>query len=245
MIIIKGDLYEFMNEKKIEVAHDSKCFYECNKDIYTQLEILIDIHRRIKEYRDNLNPRLGGNIGKRIQGYKNLIRKLEISLQKSSYQNVKNEFDIYIYTNGKNILKNIKNRIESIERNGYKSIIKRSIENYEICIGRCDGGSLNRNGEWIYLKDIKKMKYDLLEEDAITLLQKSIRKNQDMNLLDLINKYVNELNLGEFSYKYILDSVNVPVDILKVWNKYIEGKTDMAPEEYVNLIKLKLGGWYE
>lgn len=244
-IIIKGDFLEYSRNNKIIIGLKEIDSKESFAKVNYQLNTLIDVHKRIEGYSSNINPRLIGNIGKRLQGIKNLISKLQLYLNNAKKIDIKNEFDNFILENGSGILMNITNQINEIYNNNYIDIVKRSIISREICIGKCDSSNLSRKNEYIYINDIRNMKYDLLEEDFIWLINRAFKRTKINNVDILINKYIKELNLGDDSYKYIVNNIYLDITPLKIWNNYINDKGRYNEIESVNLIREYLGGNHE
>jgi len=127
--------------------------------------------------------------------------------------------------------------VKYIYDHGYFTIIERSMNREEICIGRVDAGNLRVNKGKIEIGVIKGMAYDLVEQDMYRYIKKLQRKRININEKELIKIFVHLSHLSFNSIYYLRGLCTYPRDFLRTWEKYIENKKNKSIEEYMSMLK--------
>lgn len=200
-----------------------------------QLNNIIDFQNKAKGYKDNILPRIGASIGKDLEGYKVQIKSLEYDLERINEKIDKNSVDIFILEKGNSFLSRGKRAIEYIESNNYKKLIRRSMENYEICLVRVEENNLRcvENGN-IEVGTINYLTYNLIEHDIYSYLKRIKRKTDLIDIEYTIEYFVSKSLLDDDSIKYLNGLLSYPLESLRIWNKYRKNKKNLTEEEYID-----------
>lgn len=184
-------------------------YFNCN-EVKNEDEVLAQI-TLIAEFQKilfNFNTR---NFG----GVNSLIGK-DIDKIKIAYIVLKNLEEDEIYNTIKNTINDLLINLNDID---IKSLVKRSVDRKEISIGRLDEKNLRILDE-IEIGKIKKISYNLIEEDAIKYLLRARKNITFLNLDKIINEYTLKSKLGQESAKYIKNMVLAPWNSIKYINKF-------------------------
>lgn len=148
-----------------------------------------------------------------------------------------NEVDKLLICEGNRMLQKGEESIKYIYNHGYFTIIERSMNREEICIGRADAGNLRFNKDKIEIGIDKGMVYDLVEQDMYRYIKRLQRKKININEEELIKLFVHSSHLSFNSIYYLRGLCNYPRDFLKTWEKYIENKKNRTTDEYMQTLK--------
>ena len=236
---INKGLYSYFTSRDIKILNHS--FENINKlssdDIKMQINNIINFQNKFKGYRDNLLPRINGSIGKELESYKVQVKNLELHLEYINKKIDKNAIDIFLLEEGSEILSKAKDSIIYVENNNYKSLIKRSMYNYEVCLGRTNEENLRLGEEGnIEIGTIKYLTYNLVEQDAYVYFRYLKKKNYNENMLDLIEYFTSESLLEDDSVEYLKGLMSYPMESLKLWDKYRKNKKKLIEEEYLDAL---------
>lgn len=144
-------------------------------------------------------------IGKRVDRIFVMTKKLEEIFKEKSYYE-------------KRILEEVRNGLKELDNINYIGIYRRGMEKNEICIDKIDESNL-RLMDNIEIGKIKKLNFNIIEEDFINYLLKWKRKCSKELIREYSIEYVKELNLKENSFDYINLIVNMPQESLRYWYK--------------------------
>lgn len=147
--------------------------------------------------------------------------------------------DRFLLNKGESIIKQGKDALNRIKEIDYLGLIKRSMDNNEICLGRVDEGNLRKNNI-IEIGNIKNLSYNLIEEDIYEYLKRIRRRESIINGDLYIERYTLEEKLQNSSSEYIKLLLEIPYDTLRQWYRYAQGKRIMAPEDYLVNIQQSL-----
>lgn len=195
---------------------------------------MVEVHKILIGYECSKNNMLSSTIGKNIESYKVQIKKLEKSYKNLLYKNDKNDAERIIISEGKIMLSKARKSIRYIYDNNYISVIERSMNREEICLGRGDSGNLRRKSDIIEIGTDKNMAYDLVEEDLYRYIKRLQKKKVSIDEEELIKLFVHSSHLSMSSIRYLNGLCNYPRDFLKAWERYIENKKSREIEEFVD-----------
>ncbi|ATD56261.1 hypothetical protein BTM21_00750 [Clostridium chauvoei] len=209
------------------------------EEIANQINLIVQFHKFIGEYRENIMPRIGSTIGKDVEDYKVQLKKLTLDFKERKEKKDKNEIDLYIISNGENLLNKGNIAINHIIDNNYKDLIKRSMINYEVCLGRVDESNLkdSKLENFIEISTVKYLSYNLIEHDLYNYIKKLKKKFIPIEVNKIIDYYVDKLGLSIYSKEYLRGLIYYPNESLKVWEKYILNKKNLSNEEYLEEFK--------
>lgn len=226
-----------LEEKGIYIIEDKIKYDKEEKDYLRQIENIYLFNKAISPYINNILPRIGGSIGKEINSYELQVTFIERYINNLS--NNLNEVDYYLIKYANNVLDTAKKALNHIFDNNYKSLIERSMENYEVCLSRVDENNLNIVNGKIFIKNYSYLTYNLKEHDIYSYIKRLKRKKIDKNLDDIIDYYINISSLGRSSREYIRGLVSYPNEQLRTIEKYILKKLDldMNIDKFIELLE--------
>lgn len=225
---------DYLKENKIIVTNT--ILKNDKISIVDEVNTLIEFQKRIRGYNNNIFPRLECSIGKSLERMKITVRDLQDDLEGRERKINSNEMDEYILKNGRILLERTKELLNSIKYDEYLHLIRRSMRNYELCIGKSDSTNLMiKNNEFLYIGTTKNLSYNLIEHDLYNLIRK--RKGTVSTYKNVIERFIYELDLDEKSYDYIRILCSIPIDELKIWNKYRKAKEKNDYSKHLESIK--------
>lgn len=233
---IDNNLYSYFTSRDIKILNQR--FENIRKisleDIKIQIKNIVGFQNAVKGYKDNILPRIGGSIGKELECYKVQIKNLELDLERITYKKEKNIVDIFILEEGEDLLSRANRAISYVENSNYIKLIKRSMGEYEVCLGVATEENLrkDKNGN-LEVGTIKYLTYNLVEQDAYSYLRYVKRKNYKIDMEYLIEYFANESLLEDDSIEYLKGLMSYPAESLRLWDKYRRNKKKLTEEEYV------------
>lgn len=210
------------------------------EEIAFQVDLIVRFHKLIGEYKENLIPRIGSNIGKDLEYYKFQLKRLRADLEYRKKKQEKNLLDLNIISNGNELLNKGEKAINHILRNNYKKLIQRSMINYEVCLGKVDDSNLRYTvsiEDGIEINTIKYLSYNLKEHDLYNYIKRLKKKNIPIEVNKIIEYYVDSLGLSSDSMEYLKGFIYYPNESLRIWDKYILNKKELSFDKYLNDFK--------
>lgn len=207
----------FSSDKKIEL-----------KDIISQIELIVELHKTLIGCRFDDASRIRSTIGKEVEAYKVQIKKLQRHYDYIVSKTSTNEVEKLILSEGKIMLKQAKKALNHIYEHDYFGVIKRSMNREEICIGRIDRSNLRKFEGEFQIGTLKGMSYNLVEEDLYNYIKKLQRKEANIDEEELIRTFVYRSHLSFNSLDYLKGLCSYPKDFLKTWERYKERNKDKS-----------------
>lgn len=225
----------FIIEKKINKAR------EVDKDkILNQVKNIITFQEKVKEYRENLMPRLKGSLGREIDEYSSKIVLLTRYINSLDNKINLNCIENYIKLEGSYILDRCNKSLDNLYKNNYTDLIKRSMLNYEICLTRVDESNLYKEDEKLIIGTIRYLVYNIKEHDIFSYIKKIKRRDLNFNIEDIISFYIDESKLNKDSFEYLKSLSSYPDEQMKIIQRYILNKIDLDESSVLeNLYKAK------
>lgn len=202
-------------------------------DIISQVDLIVNMHKILAGCRFNGLIRMKSIIGKEVEEYKVQLKKLQRYYNTIVGCDCKGYMDKMILCEGKSLLKQGRDALGYINDCCYISIIERSMNRQEICLGRCDESNLRNNNGRLEIGSIKTMTYNLVEEDLYKYIKRLQRKQIDFNVEEVIKQFVYNSHLSASSLSYLRALCSYPRESLKAWQRYIENKRNKSEEEYL------------
>ena len=220
---------EYLNIRGITImeryfSYDKNIY---KKDITSQINLIVELHKTLIGCNFNELSRLKSTIGKEVESYKVQIRKLQSHYDYILSRTCANEVEKLILSNGKIALKQAKDALNYIYEHDYFGVIKRSMNREEICIGKVDSSNLRKNGDQIEIGIVKGMAYNLVEEDLYSYIKKLQRKQVNIDEEELIKIFVYGSHLSFNSFYYLRGLCSYPKDFLKLWERYMDRNKKM------------------
>lgn len=192
---------------------------------------MVETHKILMGCKFDYNNRINSSIGKTIENYKVQIKRLERSYNKMLDKNDKNEIERMIISEGKIMLEIAKKSLRNIYENNYLSVLERSMNRSEICIGRADEGNLRKNNDIIEIGTTKAMCFDLVEEDLYRYIKRLQKKDINIDEEEMIRLFVHSSHLPMSSIKYLKSLCKYPKDFFRIWEKYLNNKKNKSIDE--------------
>lgn len=200
------------------------------------LKIMVELQKAISGYTGVVGSRLPNCIGEQIEESKVQIRRLKRDINNLKKYAPMNEFEEILLHKGEYFLERAEVSISTARDSRYIDRIYRSMRANEICIGNVTPGNIGKKDQ-LFIQDISRCSYNLLEFDAISFFSKAKRKGCSVNFRELSQEYIYEHNLEENSEEFILSMVNYPYEFMKSCSRYRSLKKNWSEEEYArNLI---------
>ncbi|MCM1990026.1 hypothetical protein [Oceanirhabdus seepicola] len=200
-------------------------------DVHKFIFSLNEFHRKAMGYDNYMIEKLPNRTGMLFEQYKILYRKVYRYIEKLRKNGAKDCCQEMIVQEGVNILKRANKALEHNVIDNYLSILKRSMERVEICIGHSKFGNIIGNYPVMVL-DISQCGYDIVETDMIKFIVRLKRKNIVMDWNNVIDEFIECEELDENSRMYIQSCVSYPYEFMRNCLRYFQGKKDWSPERY-------------
>jgi hypothetical protein len=211
------------------------------KDIVSQVNLIVELHKCLKGCKFSGLSGIRSTIGKEVESYKVQIRKLQKHYDYIFSKPYTNEVEKFILLNGGILLKQAKESINYIYGHDYLSVIKRSMNREEICIGKVDKNNLRENGGKIEVGTIKGITYNLIEEDLYIYIKKLQRKEFNIDEEELVSLFVHGSHLSFNSIDYLKGLCTYPKDFFRIWEKYRDIKKENInkSEDELSIVDIK------
>lgn len=174
-------------------------------NILNHIEIIINLQKILMGYHSVEKNSILSEIGRRVDRIFVMTKKLDIGFNELNYYE-------------KCVLDKIKKQLKKIEDIDYIDIYRRGMYKDEICIERIDESNL-RVVDQVEVGKIKKISFNIVEEDFINYLFKYKKKCNKDALREYAKEYVRRSNLKKSSLQYINLIVDIPCESLKYWYK--------------------------
>ena len=192
-----------------------------NIDISNQIDLIVMIQSRLKNNEITIIPRINSSIGKDIESFRVQIKKLEKELKSISLKNKKSDLDFYILEKGTEALNRANKSFKNMNKEIYFELIRRSMNNYEMCLGRVDEGNLKlEENEVLKVRTVRYMAYNLIEHDLYNYIKRIKRRNFNIQLVEVIDDFIYKSSLSNKSKNYLTVLCNYPFETMKLIYKY-------------------------
>ena len=233
------DILEFLNDNGVIVGE--KNFPKNNEKKYiwdtdNQISLIIEIQKILKGKKTNIIPRVESSIGKEIESFTVMAKKTLKMIKSFEEKYNKNDFDIFIIDEGNKILSRANKSLNALDEDEYLKIIIRSMNNYDICLGRVDEGNLKKEGLIIYIRSTRYISYNMIEHDCYNYIKKLKKRGYEGDIIKLINDFAYKSNLNRDSINYMTVLSNYPLESIKTLLKLKEERDKFSDEEWIKEI---------
>jgi len=233
------DILEFLNDNGVIVGE--KNFPKNNEKKYiwdtdNQISLIIQIQKILRGKKTNIIPRVESSIGKEIESFTVMAKKTLKMIKSFEEKYNKNDFDIFIIDEGNKILSRANKLLNALDEDEYLKIIIRSMNNYDICLGRVDEGNLKKEGLIIYTRTTRYISYNMIEHDCYNYIKKLKKRGYEGDIIKLINDFAYKSNLNRDSINYMTVLSNYPLESIKTLLKLKEERDKFSDEEWIKEI---------
>ena len=233
------NIIEYLNENNILVGTEyfkNQNILNENIDMYKQIQLIGDIQQIFTKKRPNILPPIGSTIGKEFEGYKVKIKKIKRYLDELKIKD-KNDFNCYLIDILQKTINRAENTIGAIDNCKYIELIKRSMKNNEICLGKVDEGNIKRNGEFIQIRTTKYLSCNLVEHDCYNYIRRLKKRECAFDIQEIIMFFTNIQGLDEYSKEYIYILSNYPIETVRAFIKIKNEYDTLNNEEWINILQ--------
>ena len=232
----KSELNSYLETRGIYVLNSktSKDKNDNDKSVYKQIDNIVFFHDKVGQYKENLLPRIGASIGKEVNTYYSQIILVSKYLKEIQSKEELSSIDFYLINRGETLINLGKKSLNHIHINGYKELINRSMNNYEVCLTRVDEGNLKVEEDGsIKVGTIRYLTYNIKEHDIYSYIKKVKRREGNLDIDNIINYYIDITKLGNYSREYLRALISYPNEEFRIIEKYILGKTQGGEGELI------------
>ncbi len=170
-------------------------------NVSSQIDVIIKLQNVLMGYHSIEKNSILSEIGKRVDRLIVINKKLENAISKN---------DFY----GRLVLARTKIELDKLDKLYLENIYKRGMNKDEMCIEKVDEANL-RVTEKVEVGKIKKISFNIIEEDFINYLLKIKKRFNKDDLVSYSEEYVKKNNLSKESFDYINCIVNIPHESIK------------------------------
>lgn len=231
-IIRRGVLVTDFHMAKISEVDEryNKIKISCD-DVHKFISSLNEFHRKAMGYDNYMIEKLPNRTGMLFEEYKILYRKVYRFIEKLRKIGAEDCCQKMLLQEGVDVLKRANEALEHNMFDNYLSILSRSMERVEICIGHSKFGNIIGNDP-VMVMDISQCGYDVIETDLIKFIVRVKRKNIIMDWKSVVDEFIECEELGENSRMYIESCLSYPYEFMRNCLRYFQGKKDWSPERY-------------
>ena len=184
-------------------------------DVDAQISLIIEVQKILKGNKATILPRIESTIGKEVETFIVQTRKLSRLVSLLEEKSYKSDFDNNILNEASNVLIRAKKSINSLNEQEYLELIMRSMNNYEICLGRVDEGNLKREEMTINIRTIRYLSYNMVENDCYSYIKRLKKRGYKDSIEYIIKTFVDKTDLDEKSNRYINILASYPAESTK------------------------------
>lgn len=231
-------LVSFLEKRGIYVLNEKFIAPKEDENIINQIDNIISFQKCIGKYKENLYPRIGSVIGKEINSFNSQLRLISSYYKKVEKREELNTIDFYFIRRAEALIDKGRKTLDHLYACNYKKLIENSMKNYEVCLSRVDEKNLyvSEDGK-IIVKTIRYLSYNLKEHDIYSYIKKIKRRDKDINCEEIINYYVEKLELDKDNKEYLRALSSYPCEELRILEKYILGKLNEQDDGIINILE--------
>ena len=209
-------------------------------DISNQIDLIVMIQSRLMNNGVTIIPRINSTIGKDVENFRVQNKKVEKILKSISLNDDKSNLDYYILEKGNIALERAKKSFDVMDNQIYFELIRRSMNNYEIWLGRVDEGNLKfEENEILKIRTTKYISYNLIEHDLFKYIKRIKRRGFNIQTEKVIDEFIYKSSLSEKSKNYLTALCNYPFETMKLLYKY-RCCQDNDYDEWIKKIKVAI-----
>lgn len=208
-------------------------------NIEKQLELIVHVQNLLMKQRETIIPRINSSIGKDIENFKVQIKKNIRLINSLKEEKDKSQLENFIVEEGTRVINRARDTIKALDNDLYLTLIKRSMRNYEVCLGRVDEGNLKQDDNRVVkIRTVKYISYNLVESDCYNYIKRLKRREYQGDINNIIRLFVNLSSLSKESEQYIRILANYPIEQMRVLSRYREEKGNLLDKEWMEELSL-------
>ncbi|WBW98439.1 hypothetical protein [Oceanirhabdus sp. W0125-5] len=217
-----GNMNKMTNNNEITITYN---------DVQKFILSMNEFHRKAMGFDNYMIEKLPNRNGILFEQYKILYRKVNRHIEKLKVNGAEDCCQDMILKDGSEILKRAKKALDYNGFDNYISVLRRSMERVEICVGNCKLGNIIGNYP-VMVMDISQCGYDVVENDLIKFIVRLKRKNIILDWKSIAEEFIECEELDENSRIYIQSCLSYPYEFMRNCLRYFQGKKDWSPERY-------------
>ncbi len=186
----------------------------------------------------NFLPKINSSIGKELESKKVYLKKCIKYIEDIRNKSSTDYFEDYIISQGEKIIDKGESVINKLEYSNYLDLIRRSMDNYEVTLGRVDESSLCKIDNSIIIRTTKYMSYNMIENDCYSYIRRMKRKCEFNNIDKVIEEYVYAAELDSKSIDYIKVLSEYPIDSIRILLKIRDMKEHKLEKQWIEQINI-------
>ncbi|MGE5626788.1 MAG: hypothetical protein ACM3X7_01595 [Solirubrobacterales bacterium] len=204
-----------------------------DNNISNQLKIISKFHKIAAGYREYSGCGLKDGIGKDIEKSKVEMKKFKKIIQGIKLMGPENIFEEALLNMGYHTFEKAQRALKISESEKYLGLLKRSMDNGEICIGEPSFKNIWGDNN-IRISKINKCSYNIVESDGVVFFRRLKRKGYKFNLEGCIDEYCTLENLDQFSREYMSSLLTYPYYTIRYCIRYKDKKYNISEIDYLN-----------
>lgn len=235
------DILEFLNSNGIIVGEEN--FPKGNRKKYiwdtdNQVSLIIEVQKILMGKKTNIIPRVESSIGREIETFIVQAKKISKMLNLVDEKDNKSDFDFFILETGNKILKRANKSLNALNEEEYLKIIIRSMNNYEVCLGRSDEGNLKKEGMTISIRTIRYISYNMIEHDCYNYIKRLRKRGYKEDVSYIIRDFAYKSKLDNESVNYMMVLANYPIESIKALLKLKYDRDRFTNDEWIREIEI-------
>ena len=235
------DILEFLNSNGIIVGEENFPKNGRKKyiwDTVNQISLIIEVQKILKGKKINIIPRVESSIGKEIESFIVQTKKTSKMIRSFEEKYNKSDFDLFIIDEGNKIISRANKSLNALDEDKYLKIIVRSMNNYDICLGRVDEGNLKKEGLTICIRTTRYISYNMIEHDCYNYIKRLRKRGYNGDIIKLINDFAYKSGLNRDGIDYLTVLSNYPLESIKTLLKLKEDRDRFSDEEWIKEIDI-------
>lgn len=210
---------EVLNAKGIRIVNKDKFNVD---DLYRQLDVICEFHRRTTGFKDYLRGRIDNKIGKFVEENKVNLKRVNNYIKFLEQKNQHNKFEKTLIYNSEKYINMAERALKCVDDPSYINFIIRAMEGEEICLGRVWFNNLAMDNGKIYIRDMGSLAYNMIEMDCVEFLKRVRKRNVglDINYWELCDYFCEKSNLNYNSRTFIFNMLSFPTEFILCVNRY-------------------------
>lgn len=200
--------------------------------IIDQIGAAAELHSIARNYDGFDVKTIKNRTGKLIGRYKIQVKNLKKYAVMKEKSDSLNMFEEYFLDTYKDVIKRCEACFNYIDDDEYLEIIKRSMKNNDICLGNCYFDNMWKKGN-IFIVDYSDLSFNMVETDGVKFIKKLKANDPKLNVLKIIDEYINAENISEFSRRFMKALISYPDEYMKCIERYKRSGTEELEERFV------------
>lgn len=209
-----------------------------NRNILTekvdnQIHAINEVHKLSCGFNGFLKRRINNQTCKAVEEEKIQLRKFKKNYEKIKAEGPDNKIEQIALDEGQKIIDRASRVFDVMDDNGYMDLVRRSMDNVEICLTDVDFDNLGMNNGVIEIVNFDDISYNMVEMDCYFFLAKLKRKGFNVDFDRGIDLFCELEGLEKNSEVFIKCLLSYPHEFLKIFGKYRKSKKNWNEDEYV------------